>query len=163
MSTTQERFGDDFGGERMWGLKELPLPDPVSMTPQTIGWLVVALVAIAFAGWLLWRWRRRWAANAYRRLASAALDEMAAEPAKVRELPFVLRRTALEAYDRSLVASVRGKDWIDWLNDSAGRSLFPDDAAETFELLAYGSEEVEADRARKLIGPGQMWVRHHRV
>ena len=30
-----------FGSDRMWGLKELPLPEPVSWWPQTTGWYVL--------------------------------------------------------------------------------------------------------------------------
>lgn len=163
MSTTQEQFGDDFGGERMWGLKELPYPDAIPLTPQTVGWLVVALLAAAGIGWLAWRLRRRWLANGYRRQAAAALDEMAADPAKAANLPYLLRRTALTAYERRHVAGLRGKDWIGWLNQSAGRPIFSEDAANLLDQLAYSDAPVQADRTLRLVEVSRNWVRCHRV
>ena len=60
----------------MWGLKELAWPEAIPFVPQTIGWLVVALVVLALLAWLAWRARRRWQNNAYRREALASIEAM---------------------------------------------------------------------------------------
>jgi len=39
-------MANEFGSDRMWGLKELPPPDPVSWSPQSSGWLFVAALVL---------------------------------------------------------------------------------------------------------------------
>ena len=62
-----------FGSDRMWGLKEIPLPEPVSWWPQTPGWWLLAAVIVMLVLWRLWAWRQRYRRNAYRRAALAEL------------------------------------------------------------------------------------------
>ena len=163
MDTTRDRFGDDFGGEQMWGLKELAYPDATPFLPQTIGWLVVALIVAAVLTWLLLRTRRRWQDNAYRREALDAIEGMRADPAGAAQLPFILRRSALVAYERRDVASLRGAEWTGWLNESAGRELFSADAAATFDQLAYGREVFSPAELEPLLAASREWVRLHRA
>jgi hypothetical protein len=163
MDTTQDRFGDDFGGERMWGLKELAYPDAIPFLPQTTGWLIVALVLLALLSWFAWRARRRWLRNAYRREALASIEAMRADPAGAAQLPFILRRSALAAFERGNVAGLRGAEWTRWLNESAGRELFPADSATTFDRLAYGREPLSPAEIEPLLAASRDWVRLHRA
>ena len=163
MESTRDRFGDDFGGEQMWGLKELAWPEAIPFLPQTTGWLVVALVVLAIIGWFAWRARRRWHQNAYRREALASIAAMRSDPAQATQLAFVLRRSALAAHERTSVASLRGTDWIRWLNDSGGRELFAEEAADALDRLAYGSGELPASELEPLLAASREWVRSHRA
>jgi hypothetical protein len=163
MDSTQDRYGDNFGGEQMWGLKELAYPDAIPFLPQTIGWLVVGLVLLALLVWLAWRARRRWLRNAYRREAIASIEAMRADPATAAQLPFILRRSALAAYARRDVAGLRGPDWTNWLNESAGRELFSADAAPLLDRLAYSREEFPAADIEPLLTASLDWVRLHRA
>ena len=64
-----------FGSDRMWGLKELPLPDPISWWPQTPGWYVLGGLAVAGLCYLMWRLWMRYQHNAYRREGLARLGQ----------------------------------------------------------------------------------------
>lgn len=163
MDSTRDRFGDDFGGEQMWGLKELAWPDAIPFLPLTTGWLVVALVLLALVSWLGWRARRRWLKNAYRRKALAAIQAMQSDPAEAAQLPFILRRSALAAYERRDVASLRGSEWTGWLNESAGRELFSANAALTLDRLAYGRDVLAPAEIEPLLAASRDWVRLHRA
>lgn len=163
MESTRDRFGDDFGGEQMWGLKELAWPDAIPFLPQTAGWLVVAFVMLALLAWLGWRARRRWMNNAYRREALASIEAMRADPAAAAQLPFILRRSALAAYERRDVASLRGAAWVAWLNESAGRELFTVDAAQMLDRLAYGRETPLPSDIEPVLVASRDWVRLHRA
>jgi hypothetical protein len=163
MESTQDRFGDDFGGEQMWGLKELAWPEAIPFVPQTTGWLVVALVVLALLAWFALRARRRWLNNAYRRAALASIEAMRTDAADATQLPFILRRSALAAYERRDVASLRGTDWTGWLNESAGRELFSADAALTLDRLAYGQEVLAPAEIEPLLAASRDWVRLHRA
>lgn len=163
MDSTEERFGDDFGGEQMWGLKELAWPDAIPFVPQTTGWLIVALMLLTLLAWLAWRARKRWLKNAYRREALKSIDAMRANPSVAAQLPLVLRRSALVAYERRDVASLRGAEWTGWLNESAGRELFSADAARTLDGLAYGREQLSPADIEPLLAASRDWVRLHRA
>ena len=45
-SNSQQSAAEIFGSDRMWGLKELDLPEPVSWWPQTPGWYVLAALLV---------------------------------------------------------------------------------------------------------------------
>lgn len=151
-----------FGSDRMWGLKELPLPEPVSWLPATPGWLAVGAVVVALVGWLLWRRVRAWQRERYRREALARIDAMRSGSAPLRELPTVLRATALAAFPRAEVASLRGSAWIAWLNENGAR-FEPDDDAR-LDGLPYEPEAAERlppEVAARLLRVSRAWVRGH--
>jgi hypothetical protein len=157
--SSSDRFGDGFGGEQMWGLQELPYPEPIPFLPQTAGWLVVAVLILLLLGWLgWWLWRRR-QANRYRIEALARLRGLAPDDASI--LPQILRKTALHAYQRSEVASLRGSDWIAWLNRTAGRELFQATDAALFDRLAYRCEELAPAEFQRLHSASRVWVVDH--
>ncbi len=54
-------------------LKEVPLPDPVSWWPQTMGWKLLLILVLLGAAYLIYRKIKQWWHNRYRREAIAAL------------------------------------------------------------------------------------------
>jgi len=165
VTSSEERFGEGFGAEGMWGLKELPNPDVIRYAPETWGWLVagvlVVLLAFAFREWMQRRKRR----NAYRQEGLARLEALESRHA-IRELPRVLRRSALCAWPREEVASLRGEAWIAWLNRTAGRELFETSDADLIDRLAYlpeTDESLSTASADRLLAAGRSWLRMHRA
>ncbi len=155
-----------FGSNRMWGLKELSLPEPVSWWPQTTGWYVLAAIILGAAVWLGLRLRDRYRRNAYRRKGLAELQAMTSDPATLATLPFLLRKSALAAAEREEVAMLRGNDWIEWLNRSAGRELFCEQDAKTLDRLAYAEESaawLDETTTLHLLNASTAWMRCHRA
>ena len=154
----------EFGSDRMWGLKELPLPEPVSWMPATPGWIVVGVVLLAVvAAILAWRRRAR-ARERYRREAIARLSAMRGDAAALRELPLLLRATALAAFPRDEVAGLRGASWVEWLNEHGGR--FEPADAERLDRLPYEPAAAEAlppDAAAHQLDASRRFVRGHRA
>ena len=157
--SSADRFGDDFGGERMWGLKELPYPDPIVFTPETGGWLILAAILGLVGLWFVWRLARRWHANAYRRDALRTLRHLGDD--EQARLPVVLRKVAMLSADRSTVASLRGNDWIGWLNGGLGEPLFLDSDAALLDQLAYASQRLPDPDWTRLLEASCTWVRLH--
>jgi hypothetical protein len=156
----EERFGSD----RMWGLEELPLPDPVSWFPATVGWAFVAALLLVCAGVFAWRLRQAWLRARYRREALARLGAIDDGSARIEELPELLRRTALAAFAREDVAPLRGPAWVEWLNANGGSFEATD--AEWLDRLPYESSASgrldERTRAH-LVAASQRFVRTHRA
>jgi hypothetical protein len=152
------------------GLQEIALPPPVSYVPQTIGWLVVALLLLLIASWLALRALRRWRANAYRReaakeLASIASALRADRPEAIASLPALLKRTAIAATSREEVAALTGPDWLDFLDRSMGGSSFASGAGPWLTRIAYADPAQcaaipRADRD-ELLRLARRWIEHH--
>lgn len=128
-------------------------PAPVPMVPQTWGWIVLALILLAFLAYGLWRYLRHRRDNAYRRAALRLLDTCGDDPARIAE---ILRRTALVAYPRIQVASLAGDDWLKFLDRHARGSRFQRTGRD-LALAPYC--HVPADPA--LTRQARDWVRRH--
>lgn len=165
MSSSQDVYGEDFGAERMWGLKELAPPEPVGLWPLAGGWYVVAAILIVLLGFVFWRRYRAWKRNAYRRRGVALISAMSADPELLRQLPFLLRRTALLAHPRADVASLRGKEWIAWLNGVADRDVFSVSDASCFDAMVYQASFALPERPerQRLIDGARQWMKYHRA
>lgn len=154
-----ERFGDDFGAERMWGLRELPLPDSTSLFPQTIGWLYLSLLFVSLL--LLYALHRyhRWQQQAYRREAKISLANMRYDLTLITGLPGLLRSVALRSASRETVIGLHGKPWIEWLNRTAKKDLFDAQDGELLNRLAYEkSPAVDEFSRHRLIDACEQWL-----
>lgn len=148
----------------MWGLQELPFPEPVSWlawTPATSAFLALAALALAWWGW---RRVRAWRGAAYRRDALARLRALERAPGGLAEVPSLLRATALSAFPRDEIASLRGEAWKGFLNRTGGG--FDDEAGAWLDRLPYqpdAADAVPADVAARLIHASRRWIRIHRA
>ena len=124
-------------------LHDLVEPDPVAWWPLAPGWwFVMALLVIwtaAVCMIALIRWRR----SAYRRAGLRLLDEIelsaesGAERARLMSsLSSLLKRVALAAYPRELVASLTGIEWMEFLDRTSPTVRF---TTEPTNLLAKAS------------------------
>lgn len=135
-------------------LTDPPAPEPVSLVPQTAGWVVLAVVLVLLAGWAVWRWLAHRRANAYRR---AALAELQAAGEDAAAIAAILRRCALAAYPRARVAALTGAEWVGFLNDTGG--AFGPEASAALLRAPY---REDTDAAPELAQAAAHWVRRHR-
>lgn len=137
-------------------LVEVPEPPPVSMLPQTGGWIVLGLLVVALLGWLMWRAARRYRANAYRRAALKALASAGDDPTAISE---ILRRAALAVYPRDAVASLEGEAWLRFLDSTVAGDAF---SAGVGKALADGPYRSSPPVAG-LGALARRWVHKHRI
>ena len=142
----------------------LVMPEPVAWLPQTPGWWIVL-------GWLLgmllliaWQFARRRQRNRYRRDALKELRSIAAQTElgpveSAQRIAVLLKRTALAAYPREDVAALYGRDWAQFLKESAGNDP---QIAEAADLLAAAAYRPDVDGST-LTGPARRWIRLHRA
>lgn len=132
-------------------------PRPVSMIPQTAGWIVLTGSLLLLAAYLLWRWRKAYLANAYRRAAIKALKAAGEDPVAIAE---VLRRAALAAFPRSEVAGLSGDDWLAFLDETGGCADFLHGQGRVLALAPYRSPGQKAEALPRIAA---QWVRNHRM
>ena len=130
-------------------------PAPISMIPETGGWLVLglALVALAIYGGL--RYRAHLARNAYRKAALSALNAAGDDP---KAIAVILRRTALAAFPRTKVASLSGSDWLAFLDRSAGMEDFSRGAGQVLATAPYAASKGTDPAVSEV---AKNWVRRH--
>ena len=166
MTTSADRFGEDFGGEKMWGLQELALPEAIPYWPQTIGWYFIALILLLVIFWLCLKVWKQWQRNTYRRAALRQLSLIESGTGKLSELPLLLRSTALQAFPRHEVASLRNIEWTHWLNKSANSDIFTDAQAGIIAVLPYACEHdltINKSDVNSIINASRYWIRNHRA
>jgi hypothetical protein len=154
------------------GLADIATPAPVSWMPHTWGWVALAVVAAGATAVLLWRWRRRSLANRYRREALqllAALERRALDPstrgAALVQIAELVKRTALAAYSRPVVARLSGAAWVEFLRGNGAGVANP--AVALFDDLEYRSADALAATtdgdAKAIAGAARDWIKGHRV
>lgn len=159
---------EDFGNPWMARLQEIALPEPVSRTPQTLGWYVLSAVLVLGLLWLAWRGYRRWSANRYRR---QALDELEGLRTRhddasraVAAVPALLKRTALSAYPREQVAALSGEPWLAFLDATLATTEFTTGAGRILPRVAYepaAAATIDEQAADALLSLTSRWIRGH--
>lgn len=166
-------------GNVLAGLQEIPLPAPVPYVPQTLGWLVVAVVLALLVAYVALRIVRHHRENAYRREALAelaalerALLRSARSEADERSitwsaLPELLKRTAIAATSRDRVASLSGQEWLRFLDSTLGGDSFARGTGQLLTRIAYAPTDLAGRVPRKdlqeLFRLSRRWIAHHHV
>ncbi len=163
---------DAAAAQALQGLADITSPPPVSWTPQTWGWAVLAAAVAIAVIVALWKWRRRSLANRYRAEALAELtqierrarDPQQRAPALVQTAELI-KRTALAAYPRDEVAALSGAAWVAFLRDRGPKVARP--AIALFDDLEYRGEGALASTpdadVTAVIAAARHWIRSHRV
>lgn len=158
-----------WGNYALKGLKELQVPEQVSLWPQTLGWWLV-LVGLLF--WVfrfcLRRSKNYWR-NRYRRLAIAQLSVLrrrisAGDNSGLRLVPEVVKATALQSFPRVDVARLYGDEWEDFLDSSYSGVSFKQRFPGLLYTLSYQPFDGEKFPLSEEFWQHVIaWVRNHRA
>lgn len=128
-------------------LKDIHLPQAVHMWPMAPGWLVLYVLLIATVLYAIYFWYQSKRKKYTVKFALAKLDKLeqllAKNPEKINiaaEISTLLRRTALYYFRREEIASLTGKQWLDFLNRSGETTHF---TQETKRLLTDAPYQKE--------------------
>lgn len=153
-------------------LQELPLPEPVSWAPQTVGWLVVAAVLILAALWAAWAgWRRHKRAH-YRKVAltelgqiETALHDDSQRTIALAAIPALIKRTSLAAHPKQHVAALSGEAWLAFLKRTNGH--FDERSGALLTMMSYApAEQIAAlpkSEVDTLLSATRDWIQRHHV
>lgn len=154
-------------------LNDIVLPATVGWWPLATGWYVLIGFLLIALAWFSYRSLRRWTNNGYRRAALhelQLLEERIQQPeardASLRQIPGLLKRTALSVYPRSQVASLTGKDWFHFLNSTAKNPLFPEAITDTLNTVSYSTGElgsIDSHATTALFDASRSWLKNHQL
>jgi hypothetical protein len=154
-------------------LNDIVLPATIGWWPLATGWYVLIGFMLIVIAWFSYRSLKLWIKNRYRRAALRELqllEDRVHQPgqrdASLRQIPVLLKRTALAVYPRSQVASLTGKDWFYFLNSTAKKPSFTENTTNTLNVVSYSTgelSEVDLKAMSALINASRSWLKHHQA
>ena len=150
------------------GLIDIPLPQPVSLLPQT--WpsriAIALLLAVVIAA--VWRIVHQRHVNRYRREALAelgrieqAVDADKAPAELVTRLAVLVRRTALAAFPRERIAPLAGPAWLSFLDSTYDGSEFSEGPGRLLASAPYQRIAPDGGEVRSLAAVVRRWIGEH--
>ncbi len=157
--------------EKPWGnyllqdLVETVEPEPVSWWPATGGWWLVLFLVLVAVAVRLYGFYREYKANVYRRQALEWLNHKVSLGVEVGvlQIPALLKRVALEAFDRIEVAELSGMAWEKWLDEQCDQTDFSGEYAAMLARVAYQKDaSLSKIECQQLITQARLWIVRHR-
>src|SRR5688572_18979039 len=122
-------------------------PDPVKFTWGAPGWYILGIALLLLISVILILIYRHYQKNKYRRAALSWLESrertmLARAPRQViYDAAMLTKRIAIMRYGRNLVAPVRDKEWVTFLNKVCKSQLFSDSDAEWLTRTLYATSD----------------------
>jgi hypothetical protein len=130
-------------------LRDIVLPDTPGFWPPAPGvWIVLGILAAVLII-ICWKWFSFRKRNLYRKAGLALMGNVKT----VYDLSVLLKRVALAVFPREQVASLYGKDWVDFLNQTCPECNFSE------EVMKNPGNEV----GRRLLKTSHSWIKNHRI
>jgi len=152
-------------------LNDIVLPVAVGWWPLASGWYYLLGILLLVVAWLVYVAIRNWDRNRYRRdalhqlqLLARDIEDSEKRDAGLRQVPVLLKRTALSVYPRSQLASLTGKNWLDFLNSKVSTASFTTSTAGLLDKLSYSVGDlnaVDTKAANELLSACNHWLKHH--
>ncbi len=144
---------------------DVQIPEPISFSPQTAGWLVlltVSILALVIFGMRYYLGYRR---NAYRRQAMVELNSvssLADIAEQLSTIAAITKRVALVTFERTQVADAYGNHWIEFLNRTCKQSFISSPEADYLTSGPYQKKSsASAEDVDRLLIQIGVWVKEH--
>ena len=161
-------FTAPWGNYALKQLAETSEPTAISWWPQTLAWQIVLLLLVVFVMNRLYQKYQAYKRDAYRRDAIAWLANLPEynihSPAEAfRQLPALLRHTAVSGFSRQEVSLLANKHWERWLDRQCQHCHFSEQYTQLLHHLAYAPTlEITAQQMNELVAQITLWVKNHR-
>lgn len=153
-------------------LHDIVYPEPVSWMPQTLGWYIVLGFIIVLVLWITYRIYKNRKVNRYRKEALFQLDLIKNElsiperrETAISQLPILVKRTVLSWAPREKVASLYGRQWLEFLDSTYKTGTFMSSHGEQLNNLAFRKpekESVDSTFNDKLLDTISDWIKNHK-
>jgi len=166
-TSTQAPFAKPWGNYLLERLTETQAPEGISWLPQTFGWKILASVAFLLLVRKIYHAYKDYQRNAYRREALAWLQQCQQTNNfdLYKQLPSLLRKTALSAYKRTEISQLSDTQWEHWLDQQCQQTSFVTSCPNVLHQLAYmpiNSVTVRVDQYQVLLEQIKLWIKYHR-
>lgn len=164
-------FSDTFGNWMLRDTVPINLPDNISYWPQTVGWLVLAVIFALFVGryaQLKFKqyWRNRYRKQYLHKLNKLDVNDLQGTPRAIHQL---LQQACLHAYPQTLktqaVSRLHGDALLVFLDSAAqGQTEFDTDLGQSWQRALYlplQSSRWSVVQNQILLLLAQRWLTQH--
>ncbi|MEQ1529111.1 MAG: DUF4381 domain-containing protein [Methylococcales bacterium] len=145
-------------------LKDIHIPADIGWWPPAIGWwLLVILIPLAMAlvYWLYQRMTRKTAIKTAQILLTDIKSNFGDDTGRqLRELSVLMRRVAISVVARQNVASLVGKDWLEFLDEKSTGTLFQQGIGQLLAEAPYSQYQPSAAEMSQLISLCEDWLKN---
>ena len=143
-------------------LKDIHLPDAIGWWPPAIGWWLLAVLIPLLLVFLYWFYKRLTRKTAIK-TAKKNLAVIKQYPAldndkKLRELSMLLRRVAISINPRAEVASLTGRQWLEFLDKSVTGTPFSDGCGQLLTTAPYRNSPPTEPEIAQLLSLCEDWL-----
>jgi hypothetical protein len=156
------------GPDPLAALQDIHLPSEIGLWPPAWGWWVLLLVISVCVASLVFFIKRNKSRNAYRALAIAELNTSFKQYSDgqnseyLQALSIILRRTALSGFGNQFNASLKGHDFLQWLDEQCTKTNHQfSQGVGTALLIGPYQKNSEFDRIA-LHQLSLLWIKEHR-
>jgi hypothetical protein len=166
-ATSQPPFAKPWGNYLLEKIVETQAPEEISWLPQTVGWKILSCVLLLLIIRKIYSLYQNYQRNAYRREALTWLKECehTNNTNLYKQLPLLLRQTALNAFNRTEVSQLTGQQWEHWLDEQCPKTSFTTSCPNILHQLAYMpiiAEDINTIKYKTLLVQTTLWIKHHR-
>ena len=144
-------------------LKDIHLPEAIGWWPPAIGWWLLAVLIpllIAFLYWLYKRLTSRTAIKAAKNnLAAIKQNPALNNNQKLRELSMLIRRVAISVNPRTETASLTGRQWLAFLDNSVTGAPFSEGCGQLLAEAPYRNTTPSELEISQLISLCEDWLK----
>lgn len=147
-------------------LRDIHLPDAVTWWPPAMGWWLLLLMIVLFlvGSWLLYKklTRRTAVKSATALLLNIKQLSNKDELASLKQLSACIRRLSISVNSRSHTASLTGKDWLNYLDQSVEGTPFSAGVGQYLSDAPYrkkAPEDLDLDALIKLC---EYWIKEQK-
>lgn len=126
-------------------LRDIHLPPAISHWPSALGWWILAVITVMSIVFLVKKTLPHWRQRQIRRYAfgKLAMLEKSKPDDLYRQLSRLLRRLALANYPREQVASLTGKQWLQFLDETGNTNEFSQGIGKILVSLPYQNKHEQ--------------------
>lgn len=161
-------FPEPWGNYLVIGIHETSIPESISWLPTTIGWQVIYAIICIFLLRKIHLTYKSYKRNAYRREATACLEQLNNQPIAAnkeiyQQLPALLRTVALRGYARDEIAGLTGERWEEWLDQRCDNTSFSNECKGLLHQLSFAPlSSIDTKSIDSLLNNISIWVKNHR-
>ncbi len=134
-------------------------PDPIAFSFDALGWtyllcFLVVLSVLMTVVWIIRYWKNR-----HKRAAIAMIKN----ESDIRAINIVLKAIALRSFDRTIIASLAGKDWMGFLLGQLKQAPFQKDSVEQVMSMQWRAQSPNPEELQLMRDFSIYWIRNHHV
>lgn len=138
-------------------LRPLHVPEPISWWPPAVGWWLLIFAVLALLIVIYRYWRRMAPQRAALRELKILLKNPDNHP--VAMLNQLLKRYALVCWPATTVASLSGKDWLEFLDSNGGNGKFSAGPGQILLTDPYQKQSVDLNELAAL---AHQWIKSNK-